>query len=94
MVIYRWPEVGLPWRGEPPNPPQMPSSTSWVVRERKGGYAKSTWYLNQLGTTESGRPNVGCVHVVESDEIAREKMNARYALVRQTQDTVPYIDKR
>lgn len=35
---------------------------SLAVRERKGDH-ESTWYLNQLGTTESGRPNVGCVHV-------------------------------
>ena len=50
---YWWPEVGLPWRGVPPNPPQMLSSTSCSNMSARATTRTCGRYLNQLGTTEN-----------------------------------------
>ena len=70
---YRRPEVGLPWREAPSNPPQMLSSTSsWSDVSARATTRESTWYLNQLGTTESGCPNVAWLRA-RSARVTRKK---------------------
>lgn len=80
--------MGLPRRGAPPNPPQMPSSTSWPYVSARANH-ESTWYLNQLGARHEWPTECRLrVHVVENgrNSSRKKKMNTLY--IRRTQTTI------
>lgn len=78
--------MGLPRRGAPPNPPQMPSSTSWPYVSARANH-ESTWYLNQLGARYEWPTECRLrVHVENGRNSSRKKkMNTLY--IRRTQTT-------